>query len=171
MWPARRWSIARIGTNASRRVFAPRTSLLHLHLKADDSVTWRPTGIVHSVYQPIFDRFESHHISPRPSQNHCLPLFHVLPGEGGGGGGASLLLRGLKTLPCGDWGCAANKQHIISGWAVVSWLGLGLGWCMADRALCERDEKRHLWNVYLHRRAPNHLQWPLAVGFLPLWSP
>ena len=84
--PARRWPIARIGTNASRRVFAPRTSLLHLHLKADDSVTWQPTGIAHSVYQPIFDRFESHQISPRPSQNHCLPLFHVLPGEGGGGG-------------------------------------------------------------------------------------
>ena len=50
MGPARRWPIARIGTNASRRVFAPRTSLLQLHLKADDSVTWRPTGIVH-----IFD--------------------------------------------------------------------------------------------------------------------
>ena len=74
-------------------------------------------------------------------------------------------------MPCGDWGCAANKQHIISGWAVVSWLGLGLGWCMADRALCERDENWHLWNVYLHRRPQNHLQWPLAVGFLPLWSP
>ena len=81
---------------------------------------------------------QSHQISPRPSQNHCLPLFHVLPGRG-----ASLLLRGLKTLPYGDWGCAANKQHIISGWAVVSWLGLGLGWCMADRALCERDENWH----------------------------
>ena len=65
----------------------------------------------------------------------------MLPGEEGGG--ASLLLRGLKTLPCGDWGSAANKQHIISGWAVVSWLGLGLGWCMADRALCERDENWH----------------------------
>ena len=62
------------------------------------------------------------------------------------GKGASLLLRGLKTLPC-DWGSAANKQHIISGWAVVLWLGLGLGWCMADRALCERVRTGTLWNV------------------------
>ena len=73
-------------------------SLLHLHLKADDSVTWQPTGIAHSVYQPIFDRFESHHISPRPSQNHCLPLFHVLPGEGGGGGLAGSVMRPLSVF-------------------------------------------------------------------------
>ena len=85
---------------------------------------------------------QSHQISPSPSQNHCLPLFQVKRAPGGGGG-ASLLLRGLMTLPYGDWGCAANKQCIISGWAVVSWLGLGLGWCMADRALCERDENWH----------------------------
>ena len=37
--------------------------------------------------------------------------------------------------------------RIISGWAVVSWLGLGLGWCMADRALCERVRTGTLWNV------------------------
>ena len=76
---------------------------------------------------------QSHQISPSPSQNHCLPLFHVL--------------RGLKTLLYGDWDCAANKQCIISGWTVVSWLGLGLGWCMADRALCERVRTGTLWNV------------------------
>ena len=100
---------------------------------------------------------QSHQISPSPSQNHCLPLFHVL--------------QGLKTLPYGDWDCAVNKQCIISGWAVVSWLGLGLGWCMADRALCERDENWHfVHGMYLRRHPPNHLWWPLALVFLPLWS-
>ena len=64
----------------------------------------------------------------------------MLPGEGGGG--ITSAARS-QDIACGDWGCAANKQHIISGWAVVSWLGLGLGWCMADRALCERDENWH----------------------------
>ena len=87
---------------------------------------------------------QSHQISPTPSQYHCLPLFHVLPGEGGGG--ITSAARS-QDIACGDWGCAANKQHIISGWAVVSWLGLGLGWCMADRALCERVRTGTLWNV------------------------
>ena len=63
------------------------------------------------------------------------------------GGGASLPLWGLKTLPCGDWVCAANKQHINSGWAVVSWLVLGLGWCTVDHALCEGVRTGTLWNV------------------------
>ena len=123
MWPARRWSIARIGTNASRRVFAPRTSLLHLHLKADDSVTWRPTGIAHSVYQPIFDRFESHHISPRPSQNHCLPLFHVLPGEGG-------ITSATRSQDIALWQlglcCQQATHHFWLGCRLVAGFGAGL---------------------------------------------
>ena len=144
MGPARRWPIARIGTNAARRVFAPRTSLLHLHLKADDSVTWRPTGIVHSIYQPILiDARLSPVTSDQPKCGLLRITACICSMCSGGGWGASLLLRGLMTLPYGDWGCAANKQCIISGWAVVSWLGLGLGWCMADRALCERDENWH----------------------------
>jgi hypothetical protein len=144
LWPARRWPTARIGTNAFRRVFAPRTSLLHLHLKlkADDLVTWRPMDIVHSIYQPILIYAR---LSPITSDRSAQGLLRIITCHCsmcslGGGGGASLLQRGHKTLPCGDGGCAANKQHIISGWAVVSWLGLGLGWCVADRALCERDE-------------------------------
>ena len=28
-----------------------------------------------------------------------------------------------------------------------------------------------LCGMYLHHRPPNHLRWPLAVVFLPLWSP
>ncbi len=40
-----------------------------------------------------------------------------------------------------------QRQFTSPGWAVVSWLGLGLGWCMADRALCERVRTGTLWNV------------------------
>ena len=50
---------SRISTNASCQVFAPQTMLLHLHLKADDYVTWWPTDEVNSICQPIFDLFQA----------------------------------------------------------------------------------------------------------------
>ena len=69
---------------------------------------------------------QSHQISPRPSQNHCLPLFHVLPGEGGAGG----ITSATRSQDIALWRlglcCQQATHHFWLGCRLVAGFGAGL---------------------------------------------